>query len=504
MALPREPRQKMINLMYLVLTAMLALNVSSEILNAFKTMDKSFSVANNTINEKTNTLFASLEEKLKDPKSSQLAAVWAPKAQKVRQLSEEMLNYIEDIKTQIKNESHFDPETGKYKESDLDVPTRLLIDKKMGKALFQKLTDYKNSVLAIDPEIKSQFENSLPLDLTVPKVENKENRTWEAAYFRMTPSVAAITILSKFQNDLRNTESQVVEFAHNKIGEVKVVYDEFQALAAANTQFLLPGQEFTITAGVGAFSKNAKPTVTIDGTVIPLNANGLAEYKTVAGSPGTYSRKVNISFLKPDGATSTLTRDIQYTVGAPTGLNISADAVKVLYVGLDNPISIAGGSGTNAKDLKVSISQGSISGSNGKYMARVTTPGTAKVSVNDGKQSVSYDFRVRTVPTPTAMVGESKGGRIRVNDFKAQAGVRAELENFVFEGVKFTVTSYTITFTGAGYTEFMHKSVSGNSFGPARSLIEMAKPGSTITIDEIRAEGPGGNRLLAPIAFNLF
>jgi hypothetical protein len=91
-----------------------------------------------------------------------------------------------------------------------------------------------------------------------------------------------------------------------------------------------------------------------------------------------------------------------------------------------------------------------------------------------------------------------------VNSFKAQAGVRAELENFVFEGVKFTVTSFTMTFAGAGYPEFMHKSVTGNTFGAARDLIERAKPGSTITIDEIRAKGPGGSRTLAPIAFNLY
>ncbi len=504
MALPREPRQKMINIMYLVLTAMLALNVSSEILNAFKTIDKSFSASNNVINQKTETLFASFNEKMNDPKTRELAAMWLPKAERARSLSEEMISYIENIKTRIKNESEFDPETGQYKESEISVPSNLMVDGKLGKELYNKLSDYKKSILGIDAEIKRQFSNSLPLDLSMPEVENKENRTWEAAYFRMTPSVAAITILSKFQNDVRNTEAQVVEFAHNKIGEVKVVYDEFQALATANAQYLLPGQEFTITAGIGAFSKNAKPTVTIDGAVVPLNTNGLAEYKTIAGSPGSYSKRVNISFVKPDGTTSTLTRDINYMVAAPTGLTVSADAVKVLYIGLDNPISVGGGSGTNANNMRVSISQGSITGSGGKYIARVTTPGTAKITVNDGKQTTGYDFRVRSVPAPTAMVGASKGGRMRVNDFKAQAGVRAELENFVFEGVKFTVSSFTITFTGAGYPEFMHKSVAGNSFSSARSLIERARPGSTITIDEIRATGPGGTRMLAPIAFNLY
>lgn len=502
MALPKEPRQKMINVMYLVLTALLALNVSSEVLNAFRTMDKSFSNASAVIDNKTNTIFSSFESKLKDPKTSELASIWKPKADKAKQLSDELVAYIEDLKTKIKNEAGSSGDH--FNEKNTNAPTKIMVDEPNGKELLKRLTEYKNNILSIDPKIEAQFKNSFPLDLSMPPVQNKSNNTWEAAYFRRTPALAAITILSKFQSDIKNAEAQVVEYCHNQIGEVQVVYDEFQALATANSQVLYPGSEFTITAGVGAFSKNAKPSVTIDGVQVPLNENGLAEYKTVAGNPGSYTKKVNVSFVKPDGTTATLTKDIQYVVAAPTGLTVSADAVKVLYVGLDNPISIGGGSGTNASNLKVSISQGTITGSNGRYIARVTTPGTATITVNDGKKTTSFDFRVKTVPTPTAMVGNSRGGRMRVNDFKAQSGVRAELENFVFEGIKFTVTSYTITFAGAGYPEFMYKAVSGNSFAPARSLIERAQPGSTITIDEIRAVGPGGPRTLAPIAFNLY
>ncbi|MFT4095390.1 MAG: gliding motility protein GldM [Niabella sp.] len=502
MALPKEPRQKMINLMYLVLTALLALNISSEVLNAFRTMNKSFGNAGATIDKKTQTIFASLDQKINDPKTRDLAAIWKPKADRAKQLSDEMVAYIDHIKTQIQNDAG-GANGGHFSEKNTNAATKLLADDG-GQQLYNKLNDYKKSLLGIDAKIGAQFQNSLPLDLSMPEVQNKSNNSWQAAYFRRTPAIAAITVLSKFQSDIKNAEAQVVEFCHNQIGEVQVVYDEFQALATANAQYLLPGSEFTITAGVGAFSKNAKPTVTIDGTPVPLNANGLAEYKTVAGSPGTYTRKVNISFVKPDGTTATLTKDINYVVASPTGLTVSADAVKVLYVGLDNPVSVGGGSGMNASNMHVSISQGSISGSGGRYIARVTTPGTAKITVNDGKQNTSFDFRVKTVPTPTAMVGASKGGRMRVNDFKAQAGVRAELENFVFEGVKFTVSSYTITFTGAGYPEFMHQSVSGNSFGSARSLIERARPGSTVTIDEIKAVGPGGTRTLPPIAFNLY
>jgi hypothetical protein len=102
------------------------------------------------------------------------------------------------------------------------------------------------------------------------------------------------------------------------------------------------------------------------------------------------------------------------------------------------------------------------------------------------------------------MVGVSKGGKMSINSFKAQAGVRAVLENFIFEGVTFSVTSYTMTFTGPGYDGFKYKQVSGNSFNPLRDMIEQARPGCTITIDDIKAAGPGGTQTLVPIAFTLF
>ena len=97
MALPREPRQKMINMMYLVLTALLALNVSSEILNAFKTVNKSLENTNTTVNKSTETIMESLKEKTTDPVSATKAQIWYPKAQQVQTISKTVFTYIQDI-----------------------------------------------------------------------------------------------------------------------------------------------------------------------------------------------------------------------------------------------------------------------------------------------------------------------------------------------------------------------------------------------------------------------
>ena len=504
MALPKEPRQKMINLMYLVLTALLALNVSSEILNAFNTVNVSLNNATNTIEDKNKTMFSSLNELKKDPKTQEKANVWAPRADKARQLSDDMNAYILSLQTKLKQEADLDPKTGKYNEGSLEASTRLMDEQGEGEKLKNKLTQFKNALLGIDPSIAKEFANTLPINVSMPKVENKTNNTWSAAYFRMTPAIAAVTILSKFQNDVKNSESQVVEYCHNQIGSVKVVYDQFVPFAGQSSQYLMPGQELQITAGVGAFSAAAKPTISIDGQTIPLGSDGAATYKTTVGGAGSYTKKVHITFIKPDGTQSVLDKEIPYTVGSPTGASVSADNVKVLYIGLDNPISVSGG---NVGDEKVSFTMdnGSFTKDRpGHYIIRPGKPGTATITLNIEGKPQQFPFRVKTVPDPVGMVGASKGGMMGVNEFKAQAGVRAELENFVFEGVKFNVTSFTITFTGPGFPEgFAFKDVSGNTFNSVRDLVEKCRPRTAVIIDNIKAAGPGGTRTLPPVSFNL-
>lgn len=509
MALPKEPRQKMINIMYLVLTALLALNVSAEIINAFKVVDQSLSRARATIDDKNKLIFNSFEDKLKDPETAERAAKWQAKALEAKKLTDDVMAYIEGIKQEIQKEAGLIAgEPNSMKEDDLDAATRVLTDPntKKGDELRQKLIAYKKSLLAIDSSIAEEFANSLPID-TDPVQSNNETsqKDWAMGYFHMTPTVAAITILSKFENDIKNSEAMVIDACHRKVGEVQVIYDAFQAFAGTNSLYLMPGQELQITAGVGAFSSKSRPTVNIDGASVTLNAEGVAEYKTNVGGPGSYTKTVRIAFTKPDGTIGTTEKVINYTVGSPTGASVSADAVKVLYIGLDNPLTVNGG---NVGDEKVSASMtnGSLTKTGaGKYIARPAKSGTIAVItvVADGKPT-PFEFRVKDVPDPVAKVGNNKGGRMPVNEFKAQAGVRADLENFVFEGVKFTVTGFTVVFTGAGFSNLAYREVSGNTFNTVRDLIEKCKPGTTVTIDEISASGPGGTRDIPPIVYNLY
>ena len=510
MALPKEPRQKMINLMYLVLTALLALNVSAEILNAFKTVDHSLTAASATLDQKNKNIFSAFAAAMTDASTKDRAAEWLPLAQQAQTKSESMITYIKNLKTRVLYAAEWNSEDSTFKEDDLEAATRIMTDPgKGGDSLHLELGKLRTELLNIikDPVAKKRFEASLPIDTTIFKTNNTANqKDWSASYFYMTPAVAAVTILSKFENDVKNSEAMIVDYCYQQVGAVEKVFNTYQPLVGQSSNYVMPGQEITLTAGIGAYNAEAKPVVTVDGATAAVNANGVAEYKFTAGSAGSYTKHVVISYFNQStGKKDSKPYELAYTVGSPTGASVSADAVKVFYVGLDNPITVSGG---NVGDEKVHVGMTNGTATKtapGKYIVRPGKAGTiAVVTVNaDGKTS-TFDFKVKDVPDPVAKVGINKGGRMGVNEFKGQFGIRADLDNFVFEGVKFNVTGYTIVLTGAGFPQLQYSQVKGASFDPVRSLIEKAKPGTTVTIDEINASGPGGSRKLPPIVFNLY
>ncbi|MFZ9170390.1 MAG: gliding motility protein GldM [Sediminibacterium sp.] len=503
MSLPKEPRQKMINMMYLVLTALLALNVSAEILNAFKTVDRSLMIASGVAEQKNEEIFKSFKAKLEDPTTREKAAIWEPKAQQVRKISDDLYNYIEGLKLELKKESGLKTVDGKeeFKEDDLDAATRLLVQfapegKGKGKELFEKLKAYKEQLLSIDPAMKKEIEVGLPLDLSIPPTTSEAGKSdWSYAYFHMTPSIAALTIMSKFQNDVRNSESKAVEFCHKQIGQVEIIYDQFQAFAGTNTQYLMPGEELVITAGIGAFSKAAQPSISIDGANVPLNAEGTAEYKTRVGSSGAGIKRVRISYAKPDGTTAVVEKEIKYTVGIPAGLTVSTDKTRVFYKGLENPLSVTGGGGDEKVNVSIEGAGASLRKVGpGQYIVTCTQLGAVNVVANDGKNIQRIAIPVKRVPDPIVIVGGSAGGAMPANVFRVQSGAIAELRDFVFEGVAYKVMSFMLICTGKGFDEPEFAEVNSASFkdAAAQALIKRCQAGTTVTIGEIKVLEPGG------------
>ncbi len=498
----------MINLMYLVLTALLALNVSAEILNAFKTVERSLATTNNTIFASTGTIMESFVELKSDPKTAAKAAEWEPKAQRAIQLTKDMNAYIEGLKAQILKEAGFNPTKenefdSTFKEDNQDVATRIMVEQGKGKELRAKLEQYKAAMIAIDPSLKKDVETYLKqIDLSVPVTKNKANDTWEAVYFRMVPTVAATTMLTKFQNDIRTSENRVVARFHQMVGEVKIRFNQFATIKGQNSNYLMPGQELAITAGVGAFSSDAAPTITIGGRVIPVNEKGIAEFKTVVNSMGQGSIPIRYEWTDQEGNRKTFEDKITYEVGQSNAA-ISLPDMNVLYIGIDNKVIISGG-GVGAEKIRPSISGGggSIIGSNGNYVVRVnsvTDQCIITASTTEGKTLGSLSFRVRTIPRATATVGGyESGASVNKGAFSAQAGVAAGIKDFPLN-LSYKVTSFQVVADDAETGDVAVIDCQGNTWNDrARRAISRLQPGDIITIENIRCLGPDGRTTTLP------
>ncbi|NII23944.1 gliding motility protein GldM [Pseudoflavitalea sp. X16] len=520
MGLPKEPRQKMINMMYLVLTALLALNVSSEILNAFKVVNVSIANSNAVITEKNDVTYKSFEEKKKDPQTSAKAAVWAPKAEYVKKISADLYTYIENLKLEMKKKSKLEIKDGveHYSEDNLDAPTALMDKEGKGKELYDKLAAYKSQVIAVlkpeefadNPNFQAQmkkdiegFQKSIPINMNVPKSQtgkeySNDAKGWTTNYFHMTPTVAALTILSKFQNDIKSSESQMVDYLHTQIGSVKVIFDQFQAIAQANTSYAMPGDNIEITAGVGAFSAAAKPKITINGQPQTLTPEGTAVFKTTASGTGDHAVDVRIEYAKPDGSIATVNKKVNYTVGVPSGASVFLQKMNVLYVGVDNPLTISGGS-VGSEKVSVSFSGGvpvtKAGGDN--YIIKPKNPGEANIIVNADGKSFKFPMRVKLLPPPTGFIGAKKGGSISSAELKAIGAVIAKLDSDFQAAYK--VVSYQIGAVGGPIQIYAIANNSGNRWtGAAEALISRTGPGSRVFFDQIQVVGPDGRQVEIP------
>jgi gliding motility-associated protein GldM len=505
MALPKEPRQKMINLMYLVLTALLALNVSSEILNAFKVVTTSLDNSNTNISKANEVLYKSLAEKAADPKTAEKATIWNGHAAKAKALSDGLATYIEGLKKELKTEAESHIVDGKevFKEDDLEAATRLFGKgeggKNRGEELERKLKEYRTAMLAISPEIAKEFETSLSVDGKPATGQDGTVKPFTDAYFHMVPTLAGLTLLSKFQNNVKNSENQVTTYCHNQIGQVVVHMDQVGILVGQSSSYVMPGQEITVTAGVGAYSSAAKPSINIGGSSVAV-ANGQGSYKTIANGGGEHSIPVSVTFMDENGKPQTKTETVKYTVGTPGGAAVMLDKMNVFYIGVDNPVTI--GSSTGWEKTSVSMSGGSISGSNDKRTVRVSSIGNATITVTADGKSSQFQFRCKRIPDPVFKVGSGKA-RVPAVEFKNQQYCRADLLNFDFD-LRYTVVSATVYFGGAGFPNPAIGNITGGSLAGVAALMARCGPGTNIAFTNIKVQGPDGVRAIDEAAIALY
>jgi gliding motility-associated protein GldM len=494
MAIPKEPRQKMINMMYLVLTALLALNVSAEILNAFKTVDQSLIKSNLSIRDQVENIKQNFDAALKDPKTAANAALWKPKAEQVSKLSKELTDFIETLKTDIKVGAG-DKGDGKFKDDDLDVTTRLIINNGKGDELKEKLTAYIEALKALDtdPKDSGSIAKMIAVDVSTPKTES--NFDWKNSYFHMVPTVAGLTILSKFQNDVSNTESKLNDFFYSKVSSVKVIYDKFAALTGANSTYFMPNQTMEITAGVGSFSADAKPVISINGASVATDADGVAKTSFNVGGSGSKTANVVIQFTKPDGSIGTLNKPINYVVGIPSESSIFLEKMNVFYIGVDNPVTISSAAGWDKTN--VSTSNCTFSGSNGKGNVRVSSEGKSTITVTSDGKANTFEFRNYLIPTPPVKLGDLSPGPHPTGAIISQLGLVAVDQNFLFDA-DFIVTGFSVIISKRGGDDISLTNSGATFSSQIATAVRACTPGSRLTFYNIRVKGPDGKDRESP------
>ncbi len=519
-----SPRQKMINMMYLVLTAMLALNVSAEILKAFSMINNSLEATNGSIRQKNDGLYAAFDKKMADEPGK--AEVNYKKAMMVKKESELLLKFVQDIKDKMTDaggngngkvdEKDFKNDQGIKRvidDGNIDISTNLLVNpdgkSKLGIELKDKINAYRDKVSGViaagdKAKVKIYMEEAKNPDKKVGEAA----KNWLQSSFGEMPLMGSITLLTKFESDIRNTETEVVGYLLGAIDAQSFKFDQLVAKVIAPSNYVLTGQDYQADVLLVAYDSRQDLNIIVGGEALPVEG-GLGRYKVRATTEGEKKWGGVIKVKNPaTGEETDYPFESSYTVARPAAV-VSPDKMNVFYIGVDNPVSISA-PGIIPANLQPSISGGgSISGGNGKYIVKVNAPGKVSVTVNgkgvDGKSSVmgASEFRVKYVPDPTATIGGLSPGQVGTAQFKAQGGMIALLKDFDFD-LRFNIQSFRMIYI-APRSDPQVEIVSGPVYsGRSQQIIRNAKPGDRFIFDEIKAIGPDKvTRILNPVTYGL-
>jgi len=511
MSIPKEPRQQMINIMYLVLIALLALNVSAEILNAFKMLRKGIEGSQFSLSEKINNTMASFEAKVKKEGRGQEYLTAAGKA---REISAEFVAYMDSVDADLFAAVGEHPEQpGELlKSDDQDTPTRIFVDEGKGVELEAKINETRDKFLSL---FKDKAEREGVANVMTLKVDSippeSDKKTWAEYTFFHMPAEAVRTLISKFKNDAVAAEATVIDELYGKVGEKTVIFDKYKAAIVPNSRKFIQGEQLEVEVFLAASSSKDRPSITAGGQSLPLNAEGVGTYKKTVNSVGDFTLNVSVSSKDTKGQMKTYKNSMKYSVVSPADHApiVSADKMNVFYIGVPNPIT-CGITGIRPDKVNVNVSGGTASrgGGAGKYSVTVSRPGKATVSLSgtnsQGKTvNGSKEFRVKRIPDPVPEIGGKSGGKMGTGEWKAQLGVAAILKDFDFDA-KFLVQGFEMTLSQRG-EDLQICTNGGSKFkGQCKALQSKAKVGDIYFIDNIRAKGPDGTtRKLPTISFKI-
>ena len=521
MSIPKEPRQLMINIMYLVLTAMLALNVSAEIFNAFKIVDKGLIKSNKALEESNKALPELIRDGAKKKKALEQ---YAERIEPSQELSKTMTQEIEDIMHYLIDASG--NQDGEYNDADYvfkdgkktstlrgkkntDVTTRLLVKEGRGEELKKQLMEYRQGILdLVDEEDRASFANEIPTiiddETWKEKAATKSKNAkfdWSTFNFKQMPVQALLPVFRKFQNDVISTEATYLNYLANKVGtSTDVVLDKFTVVSSPEKTYVINGETFKTEVFMSASASaesNTGVSITVNGRPLSLNNEGVAEYSTKANGVGKKKYDVEASIKNPvTGEVQSFKRSYEYEVGERSA-TISAAKMNVFYIGVDNPVEVSV-AGVASNQVKVSMTGdggGTISkNSDGTYNVKVTKPtkqgSFANVKLTAPGFTASKEFRVKRIPDPIPMLSNSRGGKMGSGTFKAQPGILPRLQGFDFDA-KCNIAGFNVVRVPRREDPEQAVNPGGTFRADAKRVINKAKPGDRFFFENIKCKCPG-------------
>ena len=520
MSIPKEPRQLMINIMYLVLTAMLALNVSAEIFNAFQVLDQGLVKSSLALDYTNAPMQDAIYEAAKAKPSYQ---VYADRVEPIREDAKYLSDFIRSIKDSIITTSGgyvIDPKTQEYTnklvgESNIDATTNILVenlslkgtDNTKGEALKEKLLKFKSKIVNyIDEEDRAHFQKEIAVAVDDDTWREKGKASWSHMNFDKMPVQAVIPMFNKFINDVKSTEAAALNYLGKKVGIGKedVFFDGFTVVAAPEKSYIIEGEPYKadvfLTANAGPDS-GTKVNLSVNGKPLQLDAEGRGQYTVNTSESGPIKYVATAKVYNPiTKETKVYTNEFSYEVGKRS-VAISPTKMNVFYIGVDNPVEISA-AGYNSNTLEASMS-GAGGGKirrkgDGTFVVNVKTPTKrkeyAKVNVTADGVITSKNFRVKRVPDPIPKLSGSKGGVMSSGEFKLQRAVFPILENFDFETECEIEEFRLVRVPKRGDAIVVYNK--GGIYSPESiALVEKARPSDKFYFENIKCKCPGDIRL---------
>lgn len=526
-----SPRQKMIGMMYLVLTALLALNVSAEVLEAFQNITVGIEQTIDVTKGKNAEIYDVLVAKAGNMDGDENAEKVLERAKQAKAVCSDLYNYLQEVIVVIvesDTKQTYDEGEESYKSlgkledpKNTDVSTRLLAEgpQSKGEELKAKINDARKTLVGlfeglegVDAEQMASIEAALTLRAEDnPEARQQAKRKWEYATFGHIPRGAAVALLTKIQNDVKNAEAEVLNRMFTQLSAAKLEIDELVPVIKAKKSAVAVGEKYEAQIFLSAKIGSIDPIITVDGKEIKTE-NGTGIYEVVPTTQGSVKKKVEILIKNAKtGKMEPYPTEMNFDVFKAPAI-ISADKMNVVYQGLDNPISISV-PGFEPDKINASMTPAGfgtlVKKGAGKYIAKITKRSREGVKINvsvklpsGGSKSMgSANFRTMKVPSPNASLNGNTGPSISTGALKAVKIVSVTLENFVFEGIRYKTVAFDYIYKPARGNLLRGTATGQQIPNQLRAAFGNAKRGDLLIISGIYAQATGLGKV--PLAGSL-